>query len=653
MALSISLPKVVVIENTRLAILYYALMIAVCFGAIYITLTQKKYLVRQQPTTFPSIYITTPSLDDLNERIANYTGPNANTICQNTSFKFTFNDDFTYENIACKQLPQALAYSKVSGTTFFFPTFYSDEYVFQEQNAATEVGFSLSNCEKLKEAAADCGATITPTACYKSDNCGTSNNLPSCYCSIRKKNQFWTLGVELIRVSLTHRYEVQKGGISISKDDDGKEKGSTSPSGKEEQIRTYIMQKSTEASGKIGLFDCGHPKAKQCYFDSGQDIVLTLEQILQAAGIRLTDYNDDRRVNDDSPPFRLTGAEVSITAEYKNTPFHYDLDGIDSEGPHTHCYIQISANTGWTSRIMNTEIGSPQLVVTTAGTSGVDPNFDDITSVQVRQRYQQGIQLQFMGATTSEFGFFDFPALAAIIAVFLLYIGIVPLLIKLIAIYLLGNTSRTYKRAQQEVLQVQESCQREFPAKMLTATTVFYMISTIEQMGKKGISISNRGLEGNVGFDVLSHLLGHCLKEEKELDEGETKNIIQSIYEQLGGDDGHVSLSEFIRAFTHSEVFDMEALINTYDVQRKRNCMEYIFADATDRAVAKERKEREKAGEDMSGVKEDEENPELGTGVTEDPDAAGGGKPKGKGKGAKKQRSGSPRAQGPTPENTQ
>eukprot|EP00397_Hematodinium_sp_SG-2012_P048842 GEMP01056127.1.p1 GENE.GEMP01056127.1~~GEMP01056127.1.p1 ORF type:complete len:343 (+),score=54.80 GEMP01056127.1:74-1102(+) len=268
-------------------------------------------------------------------------------------------------------------------------------------------------------------------------------------------------------------------------------------------------------------------------------------------------------------------------------------------------------------------------------------------------RYQQGIQLQFMGATTSEFGFFDFPALAAIIAVFLLYIGIVPLLIKLIAIYLLGNTSRTYKRAQQEVLQVQESCQREFPAKMLTATTVFYMISTIEQMGKKGISISNRGLEGNVGFDVLSHLLGHCLKEEKELDEGETKNIIQSIYEQLGGDDGHVSLSEFIRAFTHSEVFDMEALINTYDVQRKRNCMEYIFADATDRAVAKERKEREKAGEDMSGVKEDEENPELGTGVTEDPDAAGGGKPKGKGKGAKKQRSGSPRAQGPTPENTQ
>lgn len=569
--LSITLPKVVKIENTRLALFYYILLIAVTVCALMLVFYEKKYLVRNSPTTFASLYVTLPTPGTMTSNIA----ADLSGFCQD-SFTYMYSESFKYENMQCVDLPVALAFEKQSGSTFFFPTYYSDEYIEQQRN--------VTACPSFISSVPQCNTGSTVSGCY--DNPG--NGRP---CAIRRKKQYWTVGTLQAKVALVHSFEVDGG------QGDGKQRGSSSKKNATSDsnlIRTYFLQRDSDE--KISELDCGIPSNGSCHFEPAETIELTIEKILQASGIPDINGNNTKvgkGADTKDPPYRLTGTQVSLNAEYKNSWFHLpeitkvesDLYGETWQG--VHCYVYATANKEWTSRIENTYI---------------NPSFtpDASTITRVRQRYQQGIQVVFTGAQTSEFGFFNAAAIMGIVAVILIYIGIVPTIIKLVAVYLLGNTSRTYMRAQQELVTVQESCTRGLPAKMLSSAAAFYMLSTIDQMGKDGHAIADRGFNGYITKDTIGYLLRHCMKEEEGLDEDELEKIIDAIYTSLGGEDLKVSVNEFIRATSTNEVFDVQSMIATYDVQRKRNIFERLFADATDRATAKERKRRAELGEKMT-----------------------------------------------------
>jgi len=178
------------------------------------------------------------------------------------------------------------------------------------------------------------------------------------------------------------------------------------------------------------------------------------------------------------------------------------------------------------------------------------------TQTKVVQRYQHGIEVSFSGSQASEFGFFDASTIVPMVAIVLLYIGVLPAIIKVIAVYLLGSTSRTYKRAVEESLRVEESCSRTFPATMLHTAAVFLILSTIDSKMVVNKEEYDRAMVGYIKPSTIAFLITHCLREEKSLQSSELETINKVIYDALGGDDNKVSLSEFMRAVTSEMIFD-------------------------------------------------------------------------------------------------
>ena len=82
---------------------------------------------------------------------------------------------------------------------------------------------------------------------------------------------------------------------------------------------------------------------------------------------------------------------------------------------------------------------------------------------KIRERYYEGVRFLFESSPTSRVGVIDPIVLLSHVAIMIVYLKMAKTIVYCIALYLLGNVSRNYRRAANERLNVIEAACRGLP----------------------------------------------------------------------------------------------------------------------------------------------------------------------------------------------
>lgn len=139
---------------------------------------------------------------------------------------------------------------------------------------------------------------------------------------------------------------------------------------------------------------------------------------------------------------RLTGVEVNVELFYENSYVHSVKKPDGSDWEYSVCYVRVKATL---PRQFDTVPSTAYALPQRAG-----QRFQS----NKRTRLHHGIRFSFATSLESAFGFPDPLTFVTNIAVVVVYFTVCKTLIMFVAIYLLGNTSRNYIRAQRESVDV-------------------------------------------------------------------------------------------------------------------------------------------------------------------------------------------------------
>lgn len=354
--------------------------------------------------------------------------------------------------------------------------------------------------------------------------------------------------------------------------------------------------------------DCGKPVKGQCRFMPGSSVSLTVGEWLRIADRSLHEENMLVRANGwnnsnyDYPLHRITGVEVLVSTKYEDYNFH-DVEhpvpeecGGDNGGkwPYTVCKVVVKGISTWT--------GMP----TNRYAKLSDASNED-SGYKMRQRYYEGIRFVFTSSVASKFGYPSVTEIMDFIVNLIVYFGFVGMLVECLAIYGLGNTSRTYYRSQQEPLRVSELSSKGLPSRLLQSAVSFYMLSAVEQMADKGNEMIDTGFKHGFTYETLHKVFKHVMQAYEEIDAGELDYMARVVFNALSSDKQRITLADFCEATSSNESFDIISMAAAFDFDRKKCCLESLFKDGAGQHEDVDKSEHKKKRSTMAT------NPESAT----------------------------------------
>jgi hypothetical protein len=322
-----------------------------------------------------------------------------------------------------------------------------------------------------------------------------------------------------------------------------------------------------------------------CRFD-GQTISMTVEQWMSAAGVtNLDNLNPYGGTNQQTsytpnggtavalaskPSYRLFGFQIIVQLEYLDVNYHtlsdYNDSGTEKSFPGTVCYMKIQANPQWTTRVQR-EFSTIPDAATGAGMS--------------RVRTHTGLSIVVTNSTNSKFGFISMAALVQYGAVCIVYFLFATQAIMIVAVHLLGNTSRNYQRSVREHCAVALWAARRTPVKLFQAMVTFIWM---REWQKGGESVLSHYLDDHktIHKETVAHFLRVCYntKFQAELLDQDVADMTDACWNELGGlDDNCVSLIEFLDCALSSEIVDYQATKKAFHSGAAMLPFERIFGD--------------------------------------------------------------------------
>lgn len=472
----VQMPKMIVIQNGRVSCLMIAMMVGMIIFLAWHFVITGKYLYETVPQATPIAWASDMPLADYTAGVAKDLASASCVDSTRRLYDFAYGKSlkYIYGDTRCIELPPFQRSEKVGASVVSFPTYFSEEM--------SEARFSRADCEVLRN---------TTCSGHESSKCGTQQYVfgkpcyselgaagqPGFQCRCSQTQNFLVAGAARQRLVLSHEYEDSD--AEAGTHDAGASRWTTADVEQEKQrstasVRPVVSVVETTVGAENGVyheFDCGKPKPGECRFGPGEDVDLTLSQWGRVAGVDLDDAtalneraggaNGFQSVLDSGgfvkPLLRLTGMELTVRMNYFE-PFYLDKDyGQESFGldDSVVAKLNVHARTDWTGSAENAygdvvgAAGGYALPAAqgsgangTAGASGMTTKFG------ARHRYRYGVRFVFESGSSGKFGHFLVPFALSMLAILAVYMGFVQNFLKVFLTKGLGDTSRTYKRAQ-------------------------------------------------------------------------------------------------------------------------------------------------------------------------------------------------------------
>eukprot|EP00397_Hematodinium_sp_SG-2012_P017602 GEMP01018008.1.p1 GENE.GEMP01018008.1~~GEMP01018008.1.p1 ORF type:complete len:627 (+),score=79.16 GEMP01018008.1:23-1903(+) len=571
--LDVTLPKLVQIENTRLKLLHLFLQFVVFMGPVIFFIENRQYLKIEVPQSFPSIWGEPPP-DDVFDM--SKTADMQREFCTNPgALHYKYSDAFTYLNFDCLEMSTSELFYKIGKDIIYFPTYFTEEW---EESISDTVGAaSPTPCETLMN-----GLPLCPTgewlgdACYKVRACSAGASCTQT-CSAKRKKHFFPVGVGSMSMAFSHSFEVEgPDNIVAGSSSNDIEKALAM---NRQPVLTVIYSQIKSSKGLVTReFDCNMPSEGKCRFEPGNSIILSIEEWLKAARVSLDDENILVRANEwnvtyDGPRYeypvnRITGVEIMISVKYEENRFHtFQHNGTwGSTWPHALCSIIVKGSPTWT--------GLPQNRYEKLADAG-----DKYSGYKMRQRWYEGVRFIFISSTASQWGFVTMAELVVYLASMIVYLGVADGIVTVIATHGLGATSKTYSKAQKEPLRAKQQCTQGLPSRLLQSTMAFYALTGLETMEKKGAEAAHKAMNRGFSYETLHRVFKSIMDKYKRIDPTELAHLTRKVFNALSSDGDRILLSDFCEATASNECFDLQALVDAFDWDREKGCLEQIFKD--------------------------------------------------------------------------
>jgi len=578
--MEIRLPKFIRIENTRLKGFQFFLQISVVLVLSYVYFaSNKQYLEKKLPQGNPINWADAASQEDVDVATKrDYAKP----FCKfPKSVAYKFSNLWTYQDFKCLVVSSNESYFKIGKDIIYFPTYFHEEW----EESAVDRNSSDTTCQKtiINKASGKCSSSRAPlaTKCYYTAMCAPGE---SCYrkCAWKSREHFFTVGVEDQSMAFMNTYQVPLGAGEFSRGSDGvaappmDANGNYVYDGWDSEMTPMLTIIVQQQGDNTKEFDCGKPVDGQCRFDAGSYVSMKVGDWLKAASFDLDDVNTGAGKNlwttykganlkPEGPIFRITGAEIEISAEYLGNDFH-DVQHNGSKWPWTLCRIIVRGTATWTGMPKNR-----YQVLGKAGEGG-----------KIRSRYYEGVRFQFTTSTSGTFGVVSWPQIINTFVSMIVFFGLVNMTVELMAQYALGNLSRTYFRACQDPFVQKQIATEGLPSRLATAAAGFYMLSWVDEMGwEKAVDFIDKSDQTGITRDTFNKTLEVVLNNREDLDMSELEMMSEHCFRTLSRNKDRITLSDFCTAVASNEPYDTTSMVKNFDMDRRRGLLERIFDDGT------------------------------------------------------------------------
>jgi len=580
--MKITFNKSITIENTRLALFSYGLMFTMLiffFGFMYLT---NGFFNAYRVNGSAFIYA------EFSEEFATVSSEDAAGFCTDVSkYAFTFSKEYSYDGFHCVNLPQTEMRQKQGMNKFFFPTYFHDDYtIILRQNPIGGKAIRKNGCAAASNTWAQ-SHKISLDPFSNVPQC-TGDPRPICYrelpypgrkdyvqCLVSARRHYLTIGIGALQINFKQSFQVlgEMGKIYLPM---------MSSVDEDDNLLSIIF--TDKAGGGNEEFDCNQPEKGKCRFSVAMGnpyVTLTYEQWLKAADLDLDRRNEnvgEDIENGQYPYVRLTGARINVEIIYES-PALNDYQ----KGP--LAMIKVSGRKEWTS-VINSETWYDHSNWSDTPTNLATEN------ITTKERYYHGLLFEVKNNQAHTWLVLSIKSILftfAALGVFKKYLDMV---VYYFSLYCLGNTSRTYIRACIENLDVSDACKRTVPSRLMIAAISFFNICSLEQeLQSATISrMTDPSFSKTISYDTIYWIFERIMNLQENIDRAELKNMCDMIFSRLstgeGEGKGRVSIDSFVRAIASMEYFDLDAMVRTFDSDRKRSLLEMIFSDTTDRRAA-------------------------------------------------------------------
>jgi hypothetical protein len=390
---------------------------------------------------------------------------------------------------------------------------------------------------------------------------------------------FFVTGVDALTLAFDHWYELETTSNSIlssafgssdhrssqrsdasceSADDSSCEVGFSTSENKE--LRTIIVVKRGRDEALVG------------WYDAPQTLVLPLSSILDAAGLSLdglailtrnlikcetsanaTDCRDDVK---QFPIIRQTGLGISIDLQYSNRFVRPSVPCTECLQNHVGpiCKAVVTVKPKWLSR------------------QGVDcavPRNSIQGDATCTSRYYYGIKVTF--ETSGSFGIIDPNYIMVSVGAALVYLTIPLILVKWLAIYLLGALSNVYYKAGKEEVLLKKQL-AGFVSRMIISQSAYTSVT-----GGEGTPLTKDMLLERIHQSV-SALQEKVSRDAGNLSFPEQIRLAEIVMDAMDPDGGGtITVDEFVEASTCNEAISLREALLLFDHDRKPGWLERIF----------------------------------------------------------------------------
>ncbi|CAD7941226.1 unnamed protein product [Amoebophrya sp. A120] len=317
---------------------------------------------------------------------------------------------------------------------------------------------------------------------------------------------------------------------------------------------------------------------------AGQAVSIPVSSFLEAAGVGNLDlpsmYSNHKYIADttlqSSAALRATGINLAISISCARK----DVSVFETQDMNIYCDMFADSEPTWTTR----EDGVHDEFVSRTG-SGI-----------LKTKKQHGVKLNFR--FTGRLGYFSTSIFLGSLTSAIVLLELPGKAVMLLALFCLGLLSRVYYSCQSQRLNLRHQV-HGFAARLINAKKSYEAIVKSDKM--------DTHLDRATLAKEMTESFHHLCEEKDEhgepiadpnkpLQKEELEKMTELVYQGLDADhEGSISLDEYVDASTSNEVLRVDQIVQFFDDQRQRSCLEKLFDDAkwdieTDEELRKRRK---------------------------------------------------------------
>ncbi|CAE7909612.1 HERC1 [Symbiodinium sp. KB8] len=465
------------------------------------------------------------------------------TYCTDPArYDYNYSERFNYRMSGCEHLPFGESYVK-GEATLFFPTSVDDTYV---MTFGARKCFENVNASAAAEAELLCqqaGGTLFYLRSQTSSAGGIA-------CECRRHRSFFAAVPEEQRFLLTHGFLASNMGV-LGND---RMRGSTRFSSNQESS-DGLSWNDMQDEGILTVIQ--DDQGRECLIggssrfqpqESRLGIGASIEEWLRCAGVDLEWTDPGISAGSAGPVARLTGLEMAIELEYRNT-HNMNFKGVV-------CYARVRAMQRWNTR--------PVLHYDYSLSNGEESAY--------RARHQRGVEVRF--AVQGKIDFLDLTLLTTALSNVLSLLTILPtLVISFIAVTFLGPLSNIFYAAMESNINVALDC-RSMITRLMTSEAAF------EELCNKQAACDS-GKENKFTRGHMKQLMDEILRKEEELQDLEKDHIVEFLMEELQNEENSklVDRMKYMKLHHAHDHVQLDDLVQLFDHDRQKGMLERIFRD--------------------------------------------------------------------------